>query len=149
MSEQLTVVDMQALINRSRFHQLFRPEVLDINYDPLQLIIKMAMREEFERQPGTNQWHGGTISSIIDIVGCYALLLITSEPPPTINFRTDYLRPAVQTDLMAIAKVRRAGRTVGVVDVDVMDDAEQLIAVGRACYSIMRMWREMPDLGGA
>ena len=126
----------KAAISRSRFHQLFQPEVLTISYDPLELAIKMTMCEEFERQPGTDQWHGGTISSIIDITGCYALLLITSEPPPTINFRTDYLRPAVHTDLTAIAKVRRAGRTIGVVDVDVIDDAERLIAVGRASYSI-------------
>ena len=136
MGQQLTIADMQELIDRSKFHQLFQPKVLDIEYDPLQLTIKMSMREEFERQPGTDQWHGGTISAIIDIVGCYALLLITEEPPPTINFRTDYLRPAINTDLTATAKVRRAGRTVGVVDVDVNDEAERLIAVGRACYSI-------------
>ena len=133
--QQLSVTEMQALISRSKFHQLFQPEVLKISYDPLELAIKMTMCEEFERQPGTDQWHGGTISSIIDITGCYALFLITSEPPPTINFRTDYLRPAVQTDLTATAIVRRAGRSVGVVDVDVIDNNKRLIAVGRACYS--------------
>ena len=96
----------------------------------------MVMREEFERQPGTKQWHGGAISAIIDTTGCYGLALLAAEPLPTINFRTDYLRPAIGTDLTATATVRQAGRRIGVVDVDVTDDAERLIAVGRACYSI-------------
>jgi acyl-coenzyme A thioesterase PaaI-like protein len=30
--------------------------------------------------------------------------------------------------------VRRAGRTVGVVDIDVEDEAGRLVAVGRGCY---------------
>lgn len=135
-NQQLTEAELQALIDRSRFHQLFQPQVLSIDYEQLQLVIKMPMREEFERQPGTRQWHGGTIAAIIDITGCYALRLITAKLPPTINFRTDYLRPGVATDLTATACVRRAGRTIGVVDVDVIDDAERLIAVGRTCYSV-------------
>ena len=40
---------------------------------------------------------------------------------PTINFRTDFLRPAGGDGLLATATIRRAGRTIGVVDVDVHD----------------------------
>ncbi len=54
---------------------------------------------------------------------------------PTINFRVDYLRPARGTELKAVAKVRKAGRTVGLADVDVYDAAGRLCAVGRGCYS--------------
>ncbi len=136
MSTELTIADLQEMIGRSRFHQLFHPEVLGVDNKALQLTIKLSMREEFERQPGTNQWHGGTISAIIDTAGCYALALLSAEPLPTINFRTDYLRPAIGTDLTAIAQVRQAGRKVGVVDVDVHDDNGRLIALGRASYSI-------------
>lgn len=135
MSEQLTVADIQCLINKSPFHQLFAPKVLAVDHTLLELVIKMPMQALFERQPGTNQWHGGTISSIVDIAGCYALALISGEPLPTINFRVDYLRPAVETDLTARAQVRRAGRSVAVVDVDLTDDLQRLVAVGRACYS--------------
>jgi len=53
---------------------------------------------------------------------------------PTINFRTDYLRPAIKTSLTAIAQVRRVGRTVGVVDVDVVNDEGKLVAVGRGTF---------------
>ena len=37
----------------------------------------------------------------------------------TLNFSTDFLRLAERTDLVATARVRRAGRTAGFVDVDV------------------------------
>jgi uncharacterized protein (TIGR00369 family) len=131
----LTKADMQAMIEPSRFHQLFRPEVLDVNYEELKLTVRMIMRDEFERQPGTDQWHGGTVAAIIDTVGCYALAMLADEPLPTISFRTDYLRPAIATDLRAVGWVRRAGRRVGVVDVDVFDDADKLVALGRANYA--------------
>ena len=57
------------------------------------------------------------------------------RPLPTINFRVDYLHPAVNTALTATARVRRAGRSVGVVDVDVSDAKGNLLAIGRASYS--------------
>ncbi|MGA8195169.1 MAG: hotdog domain-containing protein [Acetobacteraceae bacterium] len=47
----------------------------------------------------------------------------------------DYLRPAVNTALTATARVRRAGRSVGVVDVDVSDAKGNPVAIGRASYS--------------
>jgi acyl-coenzyme A thioesterase PaaI-like protein len=37
--------------------------------------------------------------------------------------------------LQATATIRRAGRTIGVVDVDVHDQEGRLVAVGRGCYS--------------
>ncbi len=62
--------------------------------------------------------------------------MLSIEPQPTINFRTDYLRPAIGTDLTVVAQIQKAGRTVGVVDVDVLDDKGRLMAVGRASYAV-------------
>ena len=98
------------------------------------LTLSMPMREEFERGPGSQQFHGGPIAALIDTAGCYALIMQTAQPIPTINFRTDYLRPAVNTALHAQAVVRRVGRTIGVVDVDVTDDNGRLVAVGRGSF---------------
>ncbi|MGI9426258.1 MAG: PaaI family thioesterase [Hyphomicrobiaceae bacterium] len=135
MSELLSAADIQDMIERSHFHQLFKPTVLDADHDGPRLTVRYQMRTEFERQPGTNQWHGGAISAIVDTTGCYAFTMLAGELFPTISFRTDYLRPAIATDLTAVALVRRAGRSVGVVDVDVIDDDGKLAAVGRGSYS--------------
>ena len=74
------------------------------------------------------------IAALIDTAGCFALVMVQGHGVPTVNFRTDYLRPAINTSLIARAAVRRVGRTVGVVDVDVYDDADKLIAVGRGTF---------------
>jgi uncharacterized protein (TIGR00369 family) len=51
------------------------------------------------------------------------------------NFRTDYLRPAIGDALTAVARVRRAGRTAAIVDIEVVDDEQKLVALGRGTYS--------------
>ena len=90
---------------------------------------------QFERALGSGQFHGGPIAALIDTAGCYGLVMVLGHGVPTVNFRTDYLRPAIDTSLRAVAQVRRVGRTVGVVDVDVYDDKERLVAVGRGTFA--------------
>jgi uncharacterized protein (TIGR00369 family) len=91
--------------------------------------------EHLERSLRTGQYHGGVIASLIDIAGDFALIAVLGYGVPTINFRVDYLRPAARTDLLGMARVRRAGRTIGVVDIDVTEPDGRLIALGRGCYS--------------
>jgi uncharacterized protein (TIGR00369 family) len=74
-------------------------------------------------------------SAIIDTVGDYALVMLLVRPVPTVNFCIDYLRPAINTALTITGRVRRSGRLVGVVDIDVVNEAGQLVAIGRATYA--------------
>ncbi len=136
MSHQLAISDIQEHLSRSLYHQLFRPQVLAVDNNEPSLLLKVRWCPEFERQPGTDQWHGGVIASLVDIAGCYALMLVAAGPMLTLNFSTDFLRLAHKTDLTARATVRRSGRTAGFVDVDIHDDDGTLVAVGRACYAI-------------
>ena len=96
----------------------------------------MPMRPELERGAGSGQYHGGPIASLIDTVGDFAVVMVTGGSIPTINFRVDYLRPSIGSLLVGKALIRRAGRTVAVVDVDVFDEQGRLTAVGRGCYAI-------------
>jgi uncharacterized protein (TIGR00369 family) len=102
-----------------------------------ELTMRAPMRPEFERGRGTGQWHGGPIAAIIDTVGDYSLIMSLRRVLPTINFRVDYLRPAINTDLVATGRVRRLGKSVGIVDVDVTNGEGALVAVGRATYSTL------------
>ncbi len=134
MTDSLTVADVQAMLDASPYIRGTGMKVVRLDANALEIAVELAMRPEFERRAGTGQWHGGPIAALIDTAGDYALALRAGGPVPTINFRTDYLRPAVDTSLTATARVRRAGRTVGVVDIDVTDDAGRLVAVGRGSY---------------
>jgi uncharacterized protein (TIGR00369 family) len=134
VSKTLSKEAMQAILDGSPFIRFMGMRVDEVDPQLHRVVIRMPMRPEFERAAGTGQWHGGPIAALIDTAGDFALVLSVGAGVPTINFRTDYLRPASQTDLTATATVRRAGRTVGVVDIDVHDKDGRLVAVGRGCY---------------
>ena len=106
------------------------------SFDPTAqtLVIRAVYGAQVERTTGSGQFHGGVIASLIDIAGDFALIAILGYGVPTINLRVDYLRPALKDDLLAAAHVRRSGRSIGVVDIEVTDAAGRLIALGRGCY---------------
>jgi uncharacterized protein (TIGR00369 family) len=135
MSESLTAAQLQERLDASPFIRSLGLRVVEADAVRQCLTVTAEMQPEFERGAGSGQWHGGPIAAIIDTVGDFALVMTLGRPLPTINFRVDYLRPAVNTSLRITATVRRAGRSVGVVDVDVMDAKGAVVAIGRATYS--------------
>ncbi|ABD05859.1 Phenylacetic acid degradation-related protein [Rhodopseudomonas palustris HaA2] len=136
MSEPLAPAQIEAMLQASPFISFLGLTVSSLDAANQEIVMRSPMRPEFEREPGTKQWHGGPIASIIDTVGDYALVMFVGRGLPTINFRVDYFRPAIDTALISTGRVRRLGRTVGVADVDVHDEKGALIAIGRATYAI-------------
>ena len=133
----LTKEQIQKALTHSPFIASLGLEVTEVDPGSQQVTMRAVMRPEFERGARSGQWHGGPIAAIIDTVGDYALVMMLGRPLPTINFRVDYLKPAVNTALTIVGRVRRSGRSVGVVDIDVLDDANSLVAIGRATYSTL------------
>ena len=130
----LTGQQIQERLLHSPFNAFLDLEVVSADPEKQEVVMRLKMRPEFERLAGSGQWHGGPIAAAIDIVGDYALAMLFGKPLPTINLRVDYLRPGKDTLTLA-ARIRRSGKTVGVVDVDVLDQAGALVAIGRANYS--------------
>jgi uncharacterized protein (TIGR00369 family) len=135
MSETLSAAELQERLGHSPFIRFLGLIVSEAEPAEQRVTMIAPMRPEFERIAGSGQWHGGPIAAVIDTVGDYALVMTIGRPLPTINFRVDYLRPAVNTALTVTARVRRQGRSVGVVDVDVTDAKGALLAIGRATYA--------------
>ena len=136
--ERLSVEQVQAIFDASPFLGFLQLRAVALDHDAGTLTVTMPMRPELERRLGTAQFHGGPIAAFIDIVGDFAVGMAVGGGVPTINLRIDYLKPAVGTLLTGIARVRRMGRTVALVDVDVHDEKQSLIAVGRGTYSPQR-----------
>ena len=130
--------ELQKRLGHSAFIDFLNLTVLSADPEKEEVVMRAAMRPEFERGRGTGQWHGGPIAAIIDTVGDYALVMLLGRPLPTVNFRVDYLRPAIGTALIATARVRRNGKLVGIVDIDATNEAGQLVAIGRATYDASR-----------
>jgi len=140
MSEELkplTDAELQRMLDNSPFISFLGLKVTEADLAKERVTMECPMRPEFERGKGTGQWHGGPIAAIIDTVGDYALIMALRRGLPTINFRVDYLRPAIKTKLITTATVRRNGKSVGVVDVDVFNEQKALLAIGRATYSTL------------
>ncbi|WP_088140357.1 PaaI family thioesterase [Achromobacter xylosoxidans] len=133
----LDAAAIQARFDDSPFIAWLGLSVRDVNHDQGELTVLAPMRPEFERGAASGQWHGGPLAAVIDTVGDFAVGMLLGRGLPTINFRVDYLRPAVNTALTAVARVRRNGRSVGVADVDLYNDQGALVAIGRATYATL------------
>ena len=135
MSADITAETIRRWLQESPFIAFLNLELLEVDVEAGAVAMKMPMRPEFERGgPLGGQFHGGPVAALIDTVGDFAVAVVVKGGVPTINFRVDYLRPSTGTYLLAKARTRRVGRTVGVVDIDVFDDQNRLTAVGRGCY---------------
>lgn len=126
---------VQALIEASPFSAFLGVRVLEVDAAGGRLVAEMRHRPEFSRQPGTTQLHGGVVAAFADTVGDYALGAIVGGAVPTIDLRLDFLRPASTPRILGTGIVRRKGRTLATVDVEVHDDAGRLVAVARGTYS--------------
>lgn len=126
--------ELNDMLAGSPFHLLLGLRVISLDLQNGALMMRLPRNPRIERSDGSGQHHGGVIASLIDIAGDFVLIWKLGHGVPTLNFRTDYLRPAINTDLVARAVVRKIGKTIGVCDVDVYDENEKLIAVGRGCY---------------
>jgi uncharacterized protein (TIGR00369 family) len=137
-AEKLSAEQIQAAFDASPFLGFLGLKVVALDHGAGTLTVSMPMRPELERRQGSGQFHGGPLAAFIDSVGDYAIGMAVGGGVPTINLRIDYLRPAVGSVLTGTARVRRAGRTVALVDVDVYDEKQALVAVGRGTYSGQR-----------
>ncbi len=134
MADPMTLEQLQTYMDNSPFIHQCQMKIVEADHDAERLTVTMPLLPEFERGAGTGQMHGGPIAALIDTAGCFGLVMILGQGVPTINFRTDYLRPVMNSGLKAVAQVRRVGRTVGLVDVDVYDESDRLVAVGRGTF---------------
>jgi len=74
--------------------------------------------------------HGGVLCDIADAAMgiAYAATLAEGETFATLELKINFLKPVWTGRLTATGRVVRAGRTVGLVECDVVDDKDHLVA---------------------
>ncbi len=130
----LTREGLQAIVDGSPYHRWLGLRVTQADARAQKVVIELPHRGDFDRADGASQFHGGIIATLIDTTGDMATALVAGGPVPTIAIHVDYLRPASGT-ITAQAQIRRAGRTLAVVDIEVTDGSDKLVAIGRGNYS--------------
>ncbi|MGH7931914.1 MAG: PaaI family thioesterase, partial [Candidatus Binataceae bacterium] len=81
--------------------------------------------------------HGGAISALADFSACAAVWTMpATTSSATIAMTVNYLAPGIQSDLVAHARVRRKGRRVASLTVEIHDQAGALVADALITYKI-------------
>ena len=123
---------VHAAFARVPYAQLIGIEVGEIRRGAAKL--HLTVRDELRQNRGVV--HGGATASLIDTASAFAILslLEPEETTTTIDLTIHYLRPLNSGRATAHAIVRRAGRRVLTVSVDVTDDSQTLVATALTSY---------------
>lgn len=83
---------------------------------------------------------GGSLSTMVDSAGMQAVrtMLGRDDATVTIELKVNFLRPAQHQTLRAIGRTVHVGGRVGVSSVEVLDETDEVVAVGLVTASIRR-----------
>ena len=131
-------VELQKLFAASPFHQ-----ALGCTLEPLPaghanatgICVRLPFNPICERENGSARIHGGVIAALVDLTGAFAAMAAGGRNVPSTSAHITYLRPAKAAELVAVGRVRRLGRTIGVVDVEISQN-EELVALGRVSVNM-------------
>lgn len=131
-----TPEELQALLDGPPFQHALGLRAEAVDREAGSLTIRLPFARDVQRHPRRPEVHGGAIAALIDVTGAYTLAIQVGRGTPTVDLRIDYLRLAVDTDLLARSRTLRLGRQLGRADVEVRDTAGALVAVGRGSWSV-------------
>jgi uncharacterized protein (TIGR00369 family) len=81
--------------------------------------------------------HGGAIASLADVAACAAVwTLAETVRTATISITVNYTGFAVNSDLIARARVKRMGKRIASLSVEIADASDALIADALVTYKI-------------
>jgi len=101
-------------------------------------VARMPFRAELLNSGGLEvPIHGGAIAALADFTACLAVwTLPDTRRSATISMTVNYTGPGIRSDLIASAAVRRHGKRVASLAVDVRDTAGALVADALVTYKI-------------
>ncbi len=145
----ITEVLKEIYNTRMPFNSFLGIRVVELSLE--KAIIEITSREELYGNYIQKILHGGVISAVIDLSGgiiaqTHAFLSMNGttvaeqiarfSKMSTLNIRVDYLRPGAGENFRCISRVLRAGNKVAVVQMELMNQDNILIAVGTGSYLI-------------
>ncbi len=124
-------MDLITLMRASPYHQWLGVELT--RQEPDEIEIRLPYRAEFSGSDEGTNIHGGIIATLADITACFAIVNKTGSDAPNIDLHLDYLRMAPdKSDLIAVGRAAKVGRTIGVADVEIRTPDGRLIAIARS-----------------
>ncbi|MCZ8132599.1 MAG: PaaI family thioesterase [Steroidobacteraceae bacterium] len=131
----LTLEQLNAFIAASPYIRDWAIEITAADATAQTLTMRMPWCPEGADADGSRTWHGGPVAALLDTAGAFAATMVAGRDCGTVGLNVDYVRPATG-DLTATARVRKAGRTLSTVEVDVVGVDGKLCAVGRGVFYV-------------
>jgi uncharacterized protein (TIGR00369 family) len=139
MTDDALAPDHEERLRRA-FNNVPFARFLGINLGALkrgEATLHLDLRDEMRRENGFA--HGGVVASLADTAAAFAILTLSesSMTTTTVDLTIHYLRPLLKGQVTAQARVRRAGRRLIVVSVDVLGEAESLVATALTSFIML------------
>jgi uncharacterized protein (TIGR00369 family) len=101
---------------------------------PGEATLTLATRPELSQNHGVV--HGGAIASLIDTATAFAILTLLEpeERVTTVDLTISYLRPGLEGQMRATARVLRHGRRLLTTSAEVTNEAGTLLATALSTY---------------
>ncbi len=146
---KLLAIIRESFVERMPFNRILGIEVLSLHHERAEC--RFAMRPELVGNYVRNILHGGVTSSVLDVTGGLVAFLgvqrnLRGKPVEeilerfarigTIDLRIDYLRPGTGEWFLARGFPLRTGNKVAVTRMELLNDRNDLIAVGTAAYTV-------------
>lgn len=146
---KLLAIIRESFVERMPFNRILGIDVLSLHHERAEC--RFAMRPELVGNYVRNILHGGVTSSVLDVTGGLVAFLgvqrkLRGKPVEeilerfarigTIDLRIDYLRPGTGEWFLARGFPLRTGNKVAVTRMELLNDRNDLIAVGTAAYTV-------------
>jgi len=125
-----------ASLERSPFSAMVGLKI--VSAEKGEAVVRMPFSEKLLNDGGINMpIHGGAIASLADFAACAAIwTLPETQRSMTVNLTVNFTGPGIRSDLIATARVRRAGKRLASISVEIRDNAEALVADALVTYKI-------------
>lgn len=109
-----------------------------ISVKPGEAVIEFQATEAHANPMGT--LHGGVLCDVADAAMgiAYSANLSDGESFTTLELKINFLKPIWKARLLAIARVVKQGRTVGLVECDITDENKSLVAFATSTCLTLR-----------
>ncbi|KWV93781.1 PaaI family thioesterase [Erythrobacter sp. AP23] len=137
MTEPFDIEAAQAILQRSPFYAHLGISLDAIAVEEGKATFSIQAERHFARLPEGEQYHGGILLALADTAGAALLGMLYERPIATIDLRLDFMAPADGGELIANAVARQLGRTVNLVDIEIVN-GERIVGLARCRYATPR-----------
>lgn len=130
----MTIEEAAELLADCELHAALGLELVEWGSDTCSFRFAPPPLARFRGDP-TGGVHGGALATALDTAACFAAIAAVGQDCSTIDLRTDFLRPALDSEFTVRGTLLRAGRALAWADSTILTLQGRTIATGRGTFT--------------